>query len=89
MKNRITTYRVVTFLTRQELEFLDKLEKDMIFSTGRHISRSQILQDIVEVFTKTHMDAIGIRNNQELEQSMVKAIAKIKPEELTSLKIKT
>ena len=77
MKNGITTQRVVTFLTRGELEFLDKLEKDMRFSTGKGISRSKIIEDMVELFAKTRMDANGIRNNQELERKMTDAIVRM------------
>ena len=75
MKKDVNTHRVVTFLTRQELEFLDKLEKDVIFSTGMHISRSQILHDLAELLAKTNMNAIGIKDDQELKAKMAHAIA--------------
>ena len=77
MKDKINTHRVVTFLTRHELEFLDKLEKDMMFSTGMHISRSKIIEGIVELLSKTHMDASGIKDNHQLEQRMAEAITRI------------
>lgn len=77
MKKDVNTHRVVTFLTRQELEFLDKLEKDVIFSTDMHISRSQILQNLTELLAKTNMDAIGIKDDQELKAKMAQAIARI------------
>lgn len=77
MKKNLNTRRVVTFLTREELEFLDKLEKDMMFSTGKHISRSQILQDMAELFTKTRMNAKNVKNDQELEERMLEAIARM------------
>lgn len=80
MENKISRHRVVTFLTRQELEFLDKLEKDMMFSTGRHISRSQILQDLAELLARTNMSAIGVKDNAELEKRIIDAIAKMNRE---------
>ena len=77
MKDKLTTHRVVTFLTREELEFLDKLERDMMFSTGTHIPRSKIIEDMVEVLRQTQMNADGIKDNQQLEQKMIEAITKV------------
>ena len=77
MKKNVSTHRVVTFLTREELEFLDKLEKDMMFSTGRHLSRSQILQDMAELLSKTRMNAIGIKSDDELKKKIQEAISKM------------
>ena len=75
------THRVVTFLTREELEFLDKLEKDAMFSTGKCLSRSQIIQDMAELLARTQMNAIGIKDDQQLKTRMLEAIAKLKGQE--------
>jgi len=77
MKNKLTTHRVVTFLTRDELDFLDKLEKDIMFSAGKYISRSQIIQDMAELLSRTHMNAKGIKDNDELKQRILEAMAKV------------
>ncbi len=77
MKKNVSTHRVVTFLTREELEFLDKLEKDMMFSTGRHLSRSQILQDMAELLSRTRMNAIGIKSDDELKKKIQEAISRM------------
>ncbi len=77
MKDKLSTHRVVTFLTRDELEFLDKLERDMIFSTGTHIPRSKIIEDMVEILRQTQMNANGIKDNQQLEQKMIEAITRV------------
>jgi len=70
-----TTHRVVTFLTREEMDFLDKLEKDMMFSTGKSVSRSQIIEDLAEIVTRTGMDAKGIVDNEQLKAKIMEAIA--------------
>lgn len=77
MKDKLMTHRVVTFLTREELDFLDNLEKDMMFSTGRHLSRSQIIQDMADILTKTKMDALGIRDDRELKARITQAIVEL------------
>lgn len=41
--------RVVTFLTREQVDFLDKLGKDSLFYLGSKISRSQILSELVDL----------------------------------------
>src|SRR3989339_672813 len=70
MSKKPVTHRVVTFLTREELDFLDKLEKDVMFSSGKYISRSQILQDMAELLAKTKMNATGIKNKEQKLKSL-------------------
>lgn len=81
MSKKILTHRVVTFLTREELDFLDKVEKDVMFSSGKYISRSQILQDMAELLAKTKMNAVGIKDNEVLKTKMQEAIAKLNQEQ--------
>jgi hypothetical protein len=69
-----TTHRVVTFLTREQVDFLDKLEKDMMFSTGKSVPRSQIIQDLAELLGRTGMDAFGVHSNEELMRKMLEAL---------------
>ena len=45
----ITLHRVITLLDRQQLEFLDKLGKDSLFSTGHKLSYSEILRGLIEL----------------------------------------
>ncbi len=81
MKKDIDTHRVVTFLNRQEIDFLDKMEKDMMFSTGKHVSRSQILQDMAELLAKTRIDAAGVKDNLELKQRIQEAFGRLEQEQ--------
>lgn len=77
MEKKLSKHRVVTFLTREELEFLDKLERDMIFSTGKHLSRAQILQDAAELLSRTGMSAAGITSDEELMKRMQDSISRL------------
>lgn len=81
MNNKLTTHRVVTFLTREELEFVDKLERDMMFSVGTHISRSKIIENLVDLLAETRMNASGIKNNQEFVDKIKEAILKMAQEQ--------
>ncbi len=41
-------HRVVTFLNRKELDFLDNITKDILFSKGVKIPRSVLLKNILD-----------------------------------------
>ena len=43
------THRVITMLDRKQIEFLDKLGKDALFSTGRKLSYSEALRWLIEL----------------------------------------
>jgi len=45
-------HRVVTFLDRQELDFLDKITKDILFSTGIKVPRSTVLKELIDIYSK-------------------------------------
>jgi hypothetical protein len=40
--------RVVTFLNRDEVDFLDKIGKDALFSTGLKVSRAKLISWLVD-----------------------------------------
>lgn len=50
MKKEEIRHRVVTFLDRKELDALDNITKDILFSEGIKIPRSTILKEIIDVF---------------------------------------
>ena len=50
MKKKGILHRVVTFLNREELDCLDNISKDILFSEGIKIPRSLLLKEIIDVF---------------------------------------
>lgn len=66
-KDQERLYRVVTFLNRQELDFLDILNKDIYFSNGINIPRTKLIEEIIEVFKSK--DA---QDRQALEQGLLR-----------------
>lgn len=46
VNNTVTT---VTFLNRQEIDYLDKLGKDYYFKYGSKLSRAKILSELVKL----------------------------------------
>ncbi len=70
-------HRVITFLTRDELDFLDKIGKDALFSAGTKLSRSKIISAIVDVMRRLNIDGSGLRSKKELEGRIIKAMKNI------------
>ncbi|MDD5595736.1 MAG: hypothetical protein PHY94_05780 [Candidatus Omnitrophica bacterium] len=66
-------YRVITFLNRQELDFLDELEKDIFFSHGIHIPRVKLIEEIIDAFKEK-----GALNKQRVEEELIKMYKEIK-----------
>jgi hypothetical protein len=53
-------------LNRDEIDFLDKLSKDALFSTGVKLSRTQILRALVEAMKDLDLETQGIKSEQSL-----------------------
>ena len=74
-------HRVITFLTREELDFLDKIGKDALFSAGAKLSRSKIISAIVNVVRKLGINGSGLSSKEELEARIISTIKKINKKE--------
>ena len=70
-------HRVITFLTRDELDFLDKIGKDALFSAGTKLSRSKIISAIVNVIRKLNIDGSGLCSKKELENRIIKGMKRL------------
>ncbi|MFC1594197.1 hypothetical protein ACFL38_02600 [Candidatus Omnitrophota bacterium] len=63
-------HRVVTQLNREEIDFLDKLSKDALFSTGTKLSRTQILRALIKAIRQ-----VGLNSKEvDSEEAMVERI---------------
>ncbi len=62
--------KVVSFLTREQMDFIDKLSKDAWYSTGKKISRAAVIQALVEAARKIDLAGNNINSQAELEERM-------------------
>jgi len=53
MDNKEILYKVVAFLDRNELDFLDQVTKDLFFSTGKKVARCELIKEIIELSLKS------------------------------------
>ena len=67
MEKKDKLYRVVTFLDREELDFVDGLVKDIYFEYGIKIPRAKLLEEIVEALRHK-----GLKNKESIEQELVR-----------------
>ena len=72
----VRAHRVIASLNREQLDFLDKLGKDALFSSGVKLSRTQILSAVVNVLRRCQLTGTGIHNPEQFEQRMIEFVAK-------------
>ena len=64
--------RIIAFLAREQMDFIDKISKDALFSTGKKLSRSEIMQAIIEAARKLNLTNKDINSAAELEKGILK-----------------
>jgi len=73
-------HRVVTFLDRSQVDYLDKLGKDALFSTGAKFPRTKVISALIDLLRKANVSGEGLRSDQDLEERLVKRLAAGVPE---------
>ena len=66
--------RVVTFLNREEVDFLDKVGKDALFSSGIKLSRAKIISWLVDFLKALEINGENIRTEKDLEEEIEKVL---------------
>ena len=69
-------HRVITMLDRKELDFLDKLGKDALFSTGHKLSYNEILRGLIDFSIDVGLSASNIDSAKALEEKLLQQILK-------------
>ncbi len=67
-------HRIITMLDRKEIDFLDTVGKDALFSTGHKLSHSEILRGLVEFamqigISGEKIDSISVFTQKLLQQA--------------------
>jgi hypothetical protein len=66
--------RVVTFLNRDEVDFLDKLGKDALFSTGMKVSRARLIAWLVDFMKGLSISGENITSEEDLERRVLEVL---------------
>jgi len=78
--------RIVAFLTRDEIDFIDRLAKDALFSTGHKLSRTDIIRALIDAVKVKEINAEGIHSKGELETRLLTLMSMTLPQAFISLK---
>ena len=70
-------HRVVTFLDRSQVDLLDKIGKDALFSTGAKFPRTKIIAGLIELLRWANVSGDGIRTEREFEGRLLQAIQRM------------
>lgn len=70
MSKRKEAHRVIALLTRDQIDFLDLVGKDALFSTGKKLSRSKIISALVELLRSLGIDGRGVGDIKELNEKI-------------------
>ena len=75
-KQRISTHRVITMLGRQEIDFMDKLGKDALFSTGHKLSYNDILRGLIDFAMAAGISGERIDSAKALAERLLRRFSK-------------
>lgn len=67
-------HRVVTFLDRSQVDYLDKMGKDALFSTGVKFPRTRIISALIDLLRKVNVSGEGLRSDSDLEERLMQKI---------------
>ncbi len=68
-------HRVVTFLDRSQVDYLDKMGKDALFSTGVKFPRTRIISSLIDLLRKLNVSGEGLRNDLDMEQRLLQKLS--------------
>jgi hypothetical protein len=71
--------RVVTFLNREGVDFLDKLGKDALFSTGLKVSRAKLIAWIVDLLKGLGITGENIKSERDFEVRVLEVLGQRQP----------
>jgi hypothetical protein len=73
-ESEVMKHRVITMLDRSELEYLDKLGKDALFSCGHKLSYSEILKWLVDLAHEVGLTGENINSKDKLIEKIMQKI---------------
>jgi hypothetical protein len=67
--------RVIAIMNREEIDYLDKIGKDSLFTTGNKLSRIRIRRAMVEAMKDLAIDGKNIKNEDDLKNEILKKVS--------------
>lgn len=76
-QEKLNMHRVITMLDRNEMDFLDKMGKDALFSTGHKLSYSEILKGLIDFAMEAGVSGQNIHSLQELKNALAQRLIQL------------
>ncbi len=76
-KKDVKNQRVVTFLNRDEVDFLDKLGKDALFSSGTKLSRAKLIAWLIDILKGLNISGNNLKTEKDLELKIMEVIKQL------------
>jgi hypothetical protein len=70
-------HRVITLLDRRELDFLDKLAKDALFSTGHKLSYNEMLRCLIDFMIDIRLSAQNVDSEKSFRERILRQVMSI------------
>ena len=74
---QIVTHRVITMLGRQEMDYLDKLGKDALFTTGHKLSYNDILRGLIDFAMEAGVSGEKIDSAKSFKEKLTRQLSRI------------
>ncbi|MFH1593871.1 MAG: hypothetical protein ABID09_04165 [Candidatus Omnitrophota bacterium] len=72
--DRRSKARLIAMISRSEMDFIDRVGKDALFSTGKKLSRTDVITAIIDAIAELPITGRDIRTRKELRARIDKAI---------------
>lgn len=70
-RHLLRAHRVIASLNREQVDFLDKIGKDALFSAGVKLSRTQILSAMVNALKRFNLTGDGVTSSEQFEERIM------------------
>lgn len=78
MRQNDKLQRVIAFLDREEIDYLDKIGKDALFTRGVKLSRVKVLRAMVDAMRDLEINGKDISSESELKEEILKKVTEYK-----------
>ena len=68
-------HRVIAIMNREDIDYLDKIGKDSLFTTGIKLSRIKILRAMVEAMKELGVNGKNVKTEEKLKNDILKKVA--------------
>ena len=71
--HKIKTQRVVAELTREQMDMLDRIGKDALYSTGYKLSRNKIICALIDILMELGIDGKDLKDETMFKERIMQA----------------